>query len=300
MAKPTFFIVGAPKCGTTSLDDCLRQHPEIFMAKKEPHFFGSDLHFQTARLSLDEYLALFDRAGGEKHVGESSVYYLISKKAALEIKRFSPDAKIVVMVRNPAELVVSLFRHNRFRLFDDVDDFEESLELEELRKRGEKIPEGVDIVENLLYREVVKFSEQIQRYFDAFGRGNVHVIIFDDFRDSTESVYRDLCAFLGVSTSFVPVFGLHNPERDFHSKRFQALIRSRTKPSVFRIVPGPIRKRIAALNFKKIPGDSADHKIRGKLCGDLALETEKLGSLLGLDLSFWNEADRREDPKDTG
>jgi hypothetical protein len=89
--KPDFFIVGAPKCGTTAMQDYLSQHPEIYMSKaRELHFFGSDLRFSYERPGEVEYLSYFESATNEKRVGEASVWYLYSKQAAGEIKELNP------------------------------------------------------------------------------------------------------------------------------------------------------------------------------------------------------------------
>src|SRR5579872_3244504 len=97
--KPDFFIVGAPRCGTTAMFDYLGKHPEIFgAALKEPHFFGSDIAYPR-RPTLERYLSYFVGANGEKRVGEASTSYLFSKLAAAEIKEFSPSSRIIIMLR---------------------------------------------------------------------------------------------------------------------------------------------------------------------------------------------------------
>src|SRR6476661_1903979 len=93
--RPDFFIVGAPKCGTTAMNDYLRQHPQIFMPeRKDISYFGMDLKFERPRISGEEYLSLFRGANGALRVGESSVWYLYSRTSAQEIKSFSPAASI--------------------------------------------------------------------------------------------------------------------------------------------------------------------------------------------------------------
>ena len=99
---PDFFIVGAPKCGTTSLYDYLSQHPQIFMPfHKEPLYFGADLHRRYGRMSAVEYAALFRDARAYQHVGEASTWYLYSATAAREIFEASPGARIIIGVQVP-------------------------------------------------------------------------------------------------------------------------------------------------------------------------------------------------------
>ena len=105
-ARPDFFIVGAPKCGTTALYEYLRQHPAVFMPfHKEPLFFGDDLTRRYGRLTLHDYMRLFKDAKPGQRVGEASAWYLYSRSAAAEIKAYAPDAQIIVMVRNPVDMM---------------------------------------------------------------------------------------------------------------------------------------------------------------------------------------------------
>jgi len=149
MRTPDFFIVGAPKCGTTAMSDYLRQHPEIYMPqRKEPHFFGSDLDAPYPYFIRDkeQYFSLFAEAKDEKRVGEASVWYLYSKRAAFEIKEFCPTASIIIMLRNPVDMIYSLHSQRLFTGNEDIPDFEEALEAEEDRKRGLRIPSRTYLV----------------------------------------------------------------------------------------------------------------------------------------------------------
>ena len=113
MRKPDFFIVGAPKGGTTAMNAYLGQHPEIFIAeRKELHFFGTDLDFSSPRITQEQYLSCFSEVQNEKRVGETSVWYLYSKQAAVEIKKFCPSANIIIMLRNPVDMLYS--QHSQF------------------------------------------------------------------------------------------------------------------------------------------------------------------------------------------
>ena len=109
--KPDFFVVGAPKCGTTAICAYLGQHPEVFIPRiKEINFFGSDLTGLRSARNLNEYLAFFEPGDG-KCCGEGSTWYLFSKTAASEIHRHNPSAKIIIMLRDPVEAMYSL--HNQ-------------------------------------------------------------------------------------------------------------------------------------------------------------------------------------------
>src|SRR3954462_7600425 len=115
--RPDFFIVGAPRSGTTAMFHYLSSHPDVYMSdRKEMHFFGTDLNFgpQIYRRSLDAYLAEYEGRNGEHRAGEASVWYLLSKTAASEIKAFNADANIIIMLRDPVELLHSMFYMFRY------------------------------------------------------------------------------------------------------------------------------------------------------------------------------------------
>jgi len=101
MRKPDFFLVGAPRSGTTSLYTYLKQHPEIYVAiQKEPHFFGSDLTPLPGGIREEDlYLSLFAGAGDRRRAGEGSVYYLSSQQAPFEIQAYAPGARILILLR---------------------------------------------------------------------------------------------------------------------------------------------------------------------------------------------------------
>ncbi len=223
--KPDFFIVGAPKCATTAMCTYLAQHPEIFIPRiKEPDFFGSDLPGVRAARTEAEYLNLF-RDGGGKLCGEGSVWNLFSRRAAKEIYDFNPEAKIIIMLREPVELLRSLHNELIFQGREDIEDFQEALLAETERRKGNRIPSRCTRF-GLLYSDVVKFSEQIGRYFDIFEKENIHIVIYDDLVANIEVVYRDILEFLRVDPTFQPEFEIINRSKRFRSRGIRWLLRS--------------------------------------------------------------------------
>jgi len=119
--RPDFFIVGAPKCGTTAMATYLSDHPQIFMpVAKELHFFGSDLDYRRRRPTQAEYLAAFERGGQATRAGEASVGYLYSERAPTEILEFSPGADILIMLRDPVDMVRSQHSQELFMGQEDI------------------------------------------------------------------------------------------------------------------------------------------------------------------------------------
>ena len=111
LRKPNFFILGAPKCGTTSLAAWLGEHPNIFVSsEKEPNFFNTE-DKRGITNTLEQYEDLFREAGTEHvAVGEATVWYLSSPEAIDRILKYNSDARFIVMVRNPLEMAPALHR----------------------------------------------------------------------------------------------------------------------------------------------------------------------------------------------
>jgi hypothetical protein len=296
MRKPDFFIVGAPRCGTTALHTYLGEHPEIFMsAEKEPHFFSTDVPSSEFTRDEQKYLSLFAGARHEKRVGEASVFYLCSQRAATEIHAFCPSASIIIMLRDPIEMMYSLHRRHLFVGAETVGDFRAALAAEEERKRGGRLPPKPYPVQPLLYREMATYTPQVRRYLDVFGWRQVHVIIFDEFTSDTARVYRETCEFLGVSPDFRPEFPVVNADQRLRSKTLRNVLLS-PPTSLVRglaraVVPRPFRHRLysglksfAVVDAQRPPLDA---QLRRQLQAEFAPEVEQLSALLKRDLRHW-------------
>lgn len=295
MIRPDFFIVGAPKCGTTSLHDYLRQHPGIFMpAAKELNFFGSDRVLRhTPRLTLEEYLSHFTAAAPGARVGEASVSYLRSTRAAAEIAEFSPAAQAIIMLRNPVDVMHALHAELTFLGVEDLD-FTAALAAEADRRDGRRIPAAANNPRAMLYREAVDFPDQIRRYFDALGRARVHIVLFEDFREGTMASVREAYRFLGIDSSFEPNLPVLNASKTPRSRIVQRVAAAPPewlRRSVRRLLPRPARKRVyrqvMKLNAHRQARTPIPADLREQLTADLAPMVEELGRLLGLDLSRW-------------
>ena len=125
--KPNFFIIGAPRSGTTSLYEYLKQVPEIYLSPiKEPYYFCrilvTDDHFLKPLRDETKYFQLFDNVKNEKIVGEGTTHYLADPEAARLIHEISPSAKILISLRDPVEREFSHFlmekeRYTQFSTF---------------------------------------------------------------------------------------------------------------------------------------------------------------------------------------
>ena len=201
--KPNLFIVGAAKSGTTSLYNYLKMHPGIFFSeRKEPYYFSSkyvdfnhngkgDRQKEQFVRDLEKYEKLFSKWNGEKIIGEASVDYLYYSECADDIKKYSPNAKIIIMLRNPIDRAYSAYMH----LIRDVREnqtFEEALKLEESR-----IKNNYSFIWR--YKQVGLYSNQVKRYLEIFGKNNVKIIIFGDFMKNTDLILKEIYNFLEIS-----------------------------------------------------------------------------------------------------
>jgi len=266
---------------------------------KEPNFFGSDFYNPFFIRDENAYLSLFADALHEKRVGEASIWYLYSNRAASEIKSFAPQARIIIMLRNPVEMLHALHSQLLFNGDEEEADFEAALAAEEARKEGFRLPANPQIVEGLFYREIVKYTEQVGRYLDVFGEARIKIIIYDDLKQDAAQVYRETCAFLDVDTGFSPQFRLVNRNKRIRSK---ALLKFTKQPPS--VVPGwvknlvPLERRkdlmwrvvkaARRFNTKYEPRAPMTPELRNRLQAEFAPEVESLSSLLRRDLSHWS------------
>ena len=272
----------------------LRQHPQIYMPfHKEPLFFGGDLTHRYGRMTPDDYVALFRDARPDQRVGEASAWYLYSTSAAREICEVAPDARIIVMLRNPVDVMHAQHSQLLFNRQEDITSFEEALAAEEDRVAGRRLPPGPIRRENLFYRRTVGFADQLARYLDIFGRERVHVIVHDDLTADTAREYARLLRFLEVDDGFRLEFTRTNENRNVRSRLVQRLI---WDPPGFRwLVPIVRRSRwshavrafIVGLNSRTLPRTPLSPSLRRRLTTELAPEMERLESMIGRDLSAW-------------
>ena len=293
---PHFFIVGAPKCGTTSMAQYLNQHPEVFVLRGEPHFFGSDIAYNSPRLTRSQYLKLCRNTGGKPVVGDRSTWYLYSARAAEEIHAFNPQARIVAMLRNPADMVYSLHRHHVLRgARDDLEHLEDALAAEPERRRGRRIPSNARFRASLFYSEVPRYAEQLQRYFDRFGRDRVHVILLDDLKRDPAGTYARTLRFLGVDADFRADFRVHNvagpaPDSLLYRAWKASTLRYRIRSAVPQRLYSTIREQRRRRLQRRAGHRSCDRlepELRRRLQSDFAGEIDRLERLLDRDLAGW-------------
>jgi hypothetical protein len=298
---PNFFIVGAPKCATTSMDRYLAQHPDVFMASwKEPHYFAGDLYPPGETFGWEAYRNLFAEAGDERIVGESSVFYLLSRKAAHEIRAFRPDAKILVMLRNPIDLLSSHHSQLVYEGFEEIQDFATALAREPIRK-AEDGPSPVYYRRVRHYRDVAALGTQLAQILEVFPREQVHVVIHDDLIQDTLCEYRKVLSFLGVDPEFAPDLSVRNPNKAPRNAALRDFLRNTPDwvtatsrvllPS--RQLRIEVKRALKRANTRVQPRAEVPEQVREQLAQELRPEVERLSALLDRDLTHWCWTDAR-------
>ena len=299
--RPDLFIVGAPKSGTTSLYEYLDGHPEIFMSPvKEPFYFSPDVVGGPRRRfsygeDEDEYLGLFAKARNEKRLGEASTRYLASQQAPSLIRAFQPEARIVVMLRNPVDVLYALHNERVSYGGEEILDFEEALAADEDRMAGRRLRPHSNPAW-AVYRNWVQYGRNIANWLDSFPREQLHVIIFDDFAADAPGELRRLLDFLEVDPDYRPAS--YAPRRVSHRRRggiVRTVVESRPAqriahhglPAIFgRTTASNIiwRFRQSRINRRRYRRPPLPAAIRRRLAEEFRGEVARASELVGRDL----------------
>jgi Sulfotransferase family len=309
MTLPNFLIIGSAKSGTTALFEYLEQHPEVFLSNpKEPHFLaleGSPLDFRGPgdketinRLAINDlsrYEKLFAHTGNAKAIGEASVSTMYYAESIERIAKYMPHAKILCMLRQPADRAYSAYSFMRMRMLEPCADFSESL-ADETRR----IEANWHHIWH--YKQMGFYYQQLKPYFDKFGKDRIKIYLFEEFRKSPSAILRDCFNFLGIDANFVPT---EKPTPHIsgmpRSKAIQLIYsRARLLRTILRAaVPKKMKRRLqkgfAKMNLERIPIPLTSRTMLTDIYRDDIL---RLQELIGQDLSGWLSNREIESPTD--
>jgi len=289
MSVVDFFIIGAPKCGTSALDSYLSKHPDIYMAPNEPNFFADDV-VGIHHTPEDEYFQWFAANEG-KLKGEASPIYIYSKEAVPRILKHNPDAKMIALVRDPVTMAASWHNQMHKHLHEDVADFEEAWRKQGSRKKGEGIPERCIDPVLLQYQDICSIGSQLSKVLELVPRENILVLRQDNFMSDTRRIYINILDFLGVKDDGQANFKQVNPSAHVKSHLLQSIIK-RPYP-VLRPIGKMMRRfgiepkaLLLKLNLKKTKV-SIDPDFEKELRAVFLDEVVLLEKILGQNLPEW-------------
>jgi hypothetical protein len=310
---PNFFIVGAAKAGSTSLYHYLDQHPQVYMSPiKEPCYFASEVrpenfdvefkvHAQRGVVDTqryirgpmcekrfgglvtewEDYIGLFRNVKDEIAIGEASVSYLWSKLAAANIQSRIPKAKIIIVLRNPADRAFSEYHHvlteGRTR-----SSFHEYIRAG-LRSKSEKVGALYDFLECGLY------YEQVKRYLDLFPGDNIRVYFYEDYVAQFPLLWRDVLDFLQIDNSFFPDTSLRHlePRIPRMVSASYVLRKYGIWPRLTKLSPKAIRPILKNVAFRRRSSLVMNSRDKQSLISFYQEDIRKLSALLNRDLSGW-------------
>jgi hypothetical protein len=310
---PNLYLVGAPKSGTTSLYHYLDQHPQIFMSPlKEPNFHAEEirLHNLTEEMKLvvesqaadlrayldgdmstkftaspvaehSDYIRLFQNAKAEKVLGEASVCYLWSPTAPENIARMCPEAKILMVLRDPADRAFSQYLHmlTVSKTFLSFREYVEAC----VRSSGTRI--------GALYPflHFGRYFEQVARYLKYFPRKQLLILFYDEYQRNPINLVRNIFEFLDVDPDFLPdmrrrhmiasVPRAHRLHRVLHPVTQWAPLKQMNTPR--------LRRGLKRLAFRSRESMSMDVRDRAFLVGFYREDIQRLSVLVGRDLGAW-------------
>ena len=186
---PNFLIIGAMKSGTTTLYNSLNQHPQVYMSRlKEPNFFTYDGTAQFPITNLEDYQELFEGVTNQKAVGEASTTYLFSPTATANIKNYLPQAKLIAILRDPAQRAYSLYlmryRANKPEALTNENNLIDSF--------AKFVSQGQEGVLNQRYYGSIK------RYLKYFPREQIKICLYQDLKEKPNLLLENICQFLGL------------------------------------------------------------------------------------------------------
>ncbi|WP_372921899.1 sulfotransferase family protein [Roseovarius sp.] len=288
MTRANFFILGAPKCGTTSLSAWLSQHSGAFVSDpKEPRHFNTDWASPFRVADPKAYARLFADAGDRRARGEATTGYLVSDVAVPGILEYQPDARFVVCLRDPVELFFSLHGQRLKEGTETLMDPARAWEAQSERLQGRNVPRGVADPKSLHYDRFCRLGSQMSRLYEKVPRERVFVVLIEDLRDAPDATFRALCRFLDIEERSLPDYSVENAGRLPRLLWLQRAVR----------LAGLVKKRIGLpsmgiatrIRDANLSGArrSDDTALRARLTDHFAEEVTRLEQMIGRDLSHW-------------
>lgn len=284
MNKVNTFIVGAPKCATTSLYRYLNNHPDVFMSTpKEINYFSGDelkrqgLYYNEKVISdFHDYENIFKDANEKKVIGEASVSYLFYPDVPKKIYKYNKYAKIIIVLRDPIERAFSHYlmderlgyvHVNLSSIFENKSDY--PLYFQQ-------------------YFELGLYYSQVARYFEEFGEDNVLVLLDSDLKEDINLVTHKLCVFLDVEYKDIFSGTKHNVYKEPKNRLIKLLYKTGALRRLFqKIMPRSIVVKIKNMIFSNAAKPKLDKEFQSVLLDYYNDDIHHLQKLIHRDLSIW-------------
>jgi hypothetical protein len=303
---PDFLIIGAGKSGTTSLDNYLKQHPQIFIPQfKEPNFYGYEnntpedfkdnpgelTHYKNSVTDLQSYLKLFEKALPFQVIGETSNTYMYHEGAAARIKYYNPNMKLIAVLRNPAERLYSRFLHLAREDRRPTEEFSDCLKKDTIWwQRNDLIKEGF-------------YFRHLSKFFRSFPSQNIRIFLYEELNKQPDRVLKEIYSFLGVDPSFKTDLSIRYNESGLIKNRFWDKIYGQhgvVVKTIKAMLPESInsmlrenlfiQKKLNTLRSKNLLKPKLDPKLKARLTKEVyADDIRNLQRLIQKDLSHWLE-----------
>ncbi len=301
--KIDFFIIGAPKCGTTSIYEYLNQVPQVIQPLiKEVRIFSEDGLFHDFETNLPGfYPPKTFIADPAQVIGLADVALLyLHHYCAPRIHSYNPDARIIVCLRNPVDRAYSNFWFFHNKVKEKESSFEKVIEREE---REMAALTGEEKTITFPYLKAGLYYEGIKHYQELFGPARVKVILLEEFLADKENAFRDLLKFLGMDPIDLDLDFVQQKHNESGRPRVKLLTQSITNPSTAKkfykkILPLELRMKIRRKFTRKLldmntasqenppMAEATYEKLRAWYADDVA----QLSVLLGKDLEkIWFE-----------
>lgn len=269
-----FMIVGAQKCGTTTLYDILNAHPSICGSQpKEPHFFSLSPNW---RRELSAYHRCFDFQPGKLHFEASTSYTFYPYRRLRvwqDIYDYNPQMRFIYLVRHPIDRIVSAYMHAYERGVTDL-------------------PIDEAVLQDRMYVDATRYYSQIAPFIRRFGRDRVLVVDFDDLNDRRADVVQRLAEFLGVAAEGFRAFDQVHANRSVggrkqHYRYDRPSLAMRAVRRWFPAVWTRVTENSArSFNAKPVLGEAVAESV----IEWLRLDVAALEPLLNKELNHWLEA----------
>jgi hypothetical protein len=300
--KPNFFILGAPKCGTTAMAVYLGDHPEVLMSDpKEPAFWASD--YPGARRSqavpmetLSDYESLF-KARTDQHrvVGEATALYLSSQCAVEAILDYNAESRFLVMVRNPIAFAAAFHHEMLFRMREDVEDFGTAWRLRHERAVGRSIPRACDEPRMLDYHRMGLFGAQLNRAQSVISHDRLKIVFLEDLKANPRDVYAETLSFLDLPEDGRREFPVLNRRKAARSRLLNRIYFANRGPLGAVVKRGrrcgkrlaPLRAMWSRLQYKPRPTAPLPAGLHEELRNAFQEDVGLLAELTERDLNHW-------------